>query len=151
VLRTFTSHLTGLLRTRPAGYRANALEHLGASAGMRRALPPNMTKHNSPRLHTVFVVRESAAKMPNSCWGRYTHVGVIRCWGRYTDQLRVTKSQDVPWYSARNFDGLTERSASHIEYRRAVAAAERMREQYAASLAAGYVEHLSTRAGLDEI
>ena len=98
-----------------------------------------------PRLHSRFIVKESAAKMPNSCWGRYTHVGVIRCWGKYTDQLRVTAGQDVPWYSARNFDGKTSRSASHREYARAVEAAARLERQYAAQLSAGYAQHLTER------
>ena len=103
----------------------------------------------NPTLHTRFIVRESAAKMPCKCWGRYKHVGVIRCWGRYTPQLRVTASQDVPWYSARNFAGKTERSASHVEYSKAVRVAARMQAEYYAQIAAGYNEHLTERT--DEI
>jgi hypothetical protein len=105
--------------------------------------------NKTPRLHSRFIVKESSAKMPNSCWGRYTHVGVIHCWGKYTHQLRVTAGQDVPWYSARNFDGKTARSASHREYARAVAAASRLERQYAAQLSAGYTQHLTERE--DEI
>ena len=103
----------------------------------------------NPTLHTRFIVRVSAAKMPVSCWGRDTHVGVIRCWGKYTNQLRVTASQDVPWYSARNFDGKTERCASSVEYRKARRQAEIMRVRYAEQLTAGYNEHLTERS--DEI
>lgn len=63
--------------------------------------------------NTEFVVRVSAANMPNSCWGRYVHVAVLEVEkGHVPSQIRDTKHQRVveAWYRCNV--GTTARSAS---------------------------------------
>jgi hypothetical protein len=102
-----------------------------------------------PRLHSRFVVRVSAAKMPSKCWGRYSHVGVIEVYGRYTAQLRETAGQTVRWYRGRLFAGTSDRCAAARAADEALDVVTRLERRYAAQLSAGYAQHLTERE--DEI
>ena len=106
-----------------------------------------MTK--SPRLHSTFTIRISAANLPNSCWGRYVHVGVIECWGKYTCALRETKSQTIHGYRGRLNEGTSDRCASAVALRSRRVLRDRLAQNYLASLSAGYIEALRDRE--DEI
>ena len=105
--------------------------------------------NRTPSLHHTFSVRISSAKMPNTCRGRYVHVGVIECWGKYPSALRETKSQTVHGYCGRLNDGTSDRCASAVALRSRRALRDRLERQYAERLAEGYVEHLAERC--DEI
>jgi hypothetical protein len=111
-----------------------------------------MTKTNrTPRHHSVFVVRASAAMMPAKCWGRYQHVGVVEMWDGSTScaQLRNTRSQAIRWYRGKLFSGSSGRCAAALACVIAMGVARTLTRQYAADMAAGYVEHLAERE--DEI
>jgi len=105
--------------------------------------------NKNPRLHSRFVVRTSAAKMPNSCWGRYSHVGVIEVYGKYTAQLRETAGQTVRWYRSRLFAGTSDRCAASRAEDEALDVVRSLESRYAAQLTAGYAQHLTERC--DEI
>lgn len=62
---------------------------------------------------TYYTVHMSAAKMPNSCWGRYCHVAVLECETDHVPvQIRDTAKVRVicGWY--KQHVGSTPRSAS---------------------------------------
>ena len=68
------------------------------------------------RGETRFVVITSSAKMPNTCWGRYSHVAVLEVaedafWGLHAidDRARSVKRIVQGWY--RLFHGETDRCA----------------------------------------
>jgi hypothetical protein len=111
-----------------------------------------MTTKSNPRTHSQFIVRTSCAKMPNSCWGSYVHVGVIEVHhGHYTPQLRDTKSQTLRWYSGRNNSGTSDRCAAAVSWRAARAAATEMQQQYRAAMAEGYCAAVTERSPNDEL
>ena len=105
--------------------------------------------NKTPRLHSRFVVRVSAAKMPSKCWGRYSHVGVIEVYGKYTAQLRETAGQTVRWYRSRLFAGTSDRCAASRAEDEALDVVRSLESRYAAQLTAGYAQHLTERC--DEI
>ena len=111
-----------------------------------------MTKTKSPRLHSEFVVRTSAAKMPANCWGKYVHVGVVERWAPgFPPSLSDNSKQVVRAFRGRLFYGKTDRCAAAVVVDRMLDVAARLRRQYAAMLSAGYMKSLADRAPCDEL
>ncbi len=104
---------------------------------------------------TMFVVKRSQSKMPNSCWGRYSHSAVLRvdAGGSIPGCIRDTRTAKVLWDSGPGFQGSTSRCQAERDNDRAYDLAR----EYVASRNArvnnertiGYVEQMQNRS--DEI
>ena len=104
----------------------------------------------SPRMHSKFTVRTSAAKMPNNCWGRYVHVGVVERWQPgHPPSLSDNSSQCVRAYKGRLFCGTSNHCAAARAADRMLDVAHRLQQQYTEHLTVGYEEHITDRQ--DEI
>lgn len=77
-----------------------------------------------------YVVRVSRAKMPSKCWGRYSHVGVLRVVrGHSPAAIRESSRAEVVWYRGKLFDGTSDLCARSRTERRARVIARELNEQ----------------------
>lgn len=86
-----------------------------------------MATFNPEKKATEFVVKVSAANMPNSCWGRYANVAVLEVVvGETPVQIRDTRKVRVVWVWRKLNCGTTDKCAKAKALREAEEMVEKL-------------------------
>jgi hypothetical protein len=103
-----------------------------------------------------YYVIQSASRMPNSCWGRYSHSAVVRVTGIDAPRptaIRETATAHVCYDSGPGFDGRSIRCAAYRAYEHAIDLARSYADAYRTRLATdadqAYAASLEERSGED--